>query len=208
VQVQHDASSEHGFNPITQAENNPFDTWSDAGSFRTTKTHLDPESPRISMFRQDTSESEQLPQSIAREESFGEFAMTVVMYNKKNGDELPGRARLDTGMTKNGVSRSHAEMLGYPIQPYTGDPCVVGDGSLYEPIGQVTMPFYFKDYRCAKTWWLEFIVFPDGAPFDICLGRRFISLADLLKRNPEALPVEFRKLTASKFPVGVKSSRR
>ncbi len=122
-----------------------------------------------------------------------------ILIKKESGQGLPGRARLDTGMTRNAVSESVALMLGYPIGGYSGDPCVVADGSFYYPIGQVTLPFHFVNFRTAQTWHVEFIVFPEGSPFDICLGRRFISLADLLKRNPEALPVEFRKYKPGKF---------
>lgn len=121
------------------------------------------------------------------------------MYEKESGQKVPGRARLDTGMTCNAIRQSHALMVGYPIEVYNGPPCIVGDGTLYSPIGQVTVPFHFVNSGTAKTWHVEFLVFPEGSPFDICLGRRFISVANLLKRNPEALPVAFYKMTPSKF---------
>ena len=140
--------------------------------------------------------SEPLASSLVREESFGEFVMEI-QFKKESGQGLPGSARLDTGMTRNAVSESIARMLGYPIEDYNGGFCIVADGREFHPIGQVTIPFKFVHFRTAKTWHVEFVIFPEGSPFDICLGRRFISLADLLRPNPEALPVEFRKLTPS-----------
>lgn len=136
--------------------------------------------------------------SMSREESFGEFVYDIFIYEKESGQKIPGRARLDTGMTCNAVSYSQAVMLGYPIEPYDGEPCIVANGSLYDPIGQVKLPFHFVNARNEHIWRIDFIVFPDGSPFDLCLGRRFISLANLLKRNPQVAPVEFRKLDPRK----------
>lgn len=200
VQVDDDAQSVHSFHPITEAKRNPFHTFTDEEDEDSgTRLRTDPEQRAASPSHENRQES--LPQvvSMSREESFGEFVMDVFMYEKESGQKLPCRARLDTGMTRNAISHSHAVMLGYEFDEYRGDPCIVADGSLYRPIGQVTLPFHFVSFRTAKTWKVEFIVFPDGSPFDICLGRHFISLADLMKRNPEALPVEFRKLKTSKF---------
>lgn len=121
------------------------------------------------------------------------------MFGKESGHKVPGRARLDTGMTLNAIRESLVLMVGYPIEDYNGPPCIVGDGALYTPIGQVTVPFHFVNSGTAKTWQVEFLVFPETSPFDICLGRKFISIANLLKRNPEALPVAFSRLSASKF---------
>lgn len=199
-QVGDDAQSVHSLHPITEAESNPFDISTTAD-----KDVVPEDEPRTEQqFDGESSgkrrQSQPQLKLVSREESFGEFVMDICLYEKESGQKLPGRARLDTGMTRNAVSHSHARMLGYPIEEYTDDPCIVADGTQYTPIGQVTLPFHFVTFRTAKTWRVEFIVFDDACPFDVCLGRRFISLADLLKRNPEALPVEFRKLTSSMIP--------
>lgn len=193
MQVGDDAQSVHGSHPITEAKNNPF------GIFTDEDTDTAPGGPPDSdQHAEYASHEDRGEVSVSREQSFGEFVMDVFMYEKESGEKLPGSARLDTGMTLNAVSYSQALLLGHPIEEYKGDPCVVADGSFYRPIGQVTIPFKFVSFRTAQTWRVEFIVFPEGSPFDICLGRRFIWVADLLKRNPEALPVEFRKLKPSK----------
>lgn len=198
LQVGDDAQSVHNFHPITEAKTNPFRSFTDEETDTVAEEELNLEQPVDSP--SDGNRRMSLPQmiSMSRESSFGDFVMDVFI-KKESGQGLPGRARLDTGMTRNAVSKSVALMLGYPIDEYNGDPCIVADGSFYYPIGQVTLPFHFVNFRTAQTWHVEFIVFPEGSPFDICLGRRFISLADLLKRNPEALPVEFRKLKPGKF---------
>ncbi len=195
-QVSDGAESVHNLHPITEAENNPFHI-SDAADEELV-SEVEPQAERRFDGESGGKRRQSLPQlmSVSREESFGEFVMDICLYEKESGQKLPSRARLDTGMTRNAVSHSHARMLGYPIEEYTDDPCIVADGTQYTPIGQVTLPFHFVTFRTAKTWRVDFIVFPDSCPFDVCLGRRFISLADLLKRNPEALPVEFRKLTS------------
>lgn len=199
MQVGDDAQSEHSLHPITEAERNPFSTPTDAGP--ATAAEKEPEQKQQEDTRRygDRRTSQPQRMTVSREGSFGEFVMDISMYEKDSGRKIFGRARLDTGMTSNGVSRSQAMMLGYPIVEYTGDPCIVADGSLYHPIGQVTLPFHFVTFRTAKTWHVEFIVFPDDSPFDLCLGRRFISLADLLKRNPEALPLAFENLKSGKL---------
>jgi hypothetical protein len=197
-QVGDDAQSVYSLHPITEAESNPFGT--SASTDEDVAAEGEPQSEQ--QFDAESSgerrQSQPQPHPMSREESFGEFVMDICLYEKESGQKLPGRARLDTGMTRNAVSYSHALMLGYPIEKYKDDPCIVADGTKYEPIGQVTLPFHFVTFRTAKTWRVEFIVFPDGCPFDVCLGRRFISLADLLKRNPEALPVEFKKMSSRK----------
>jgi hypothetical protein len=199
MQVGDDAQSVHSFHPILEAETNPFDTSTDETAITDVAPGSpvqDPQTGRPTS-RQERRNSEPKISVLSREESFGDFVMDV-LFKKETGHGLPGRARLDTGMTRNAVSRSVADMLGYPIEEYKGDPAVVADGSIYYPIGQVTIPFSFMNVA-AKTWYVEFIVFPEGSPFDVCLGRRFILLANLLKRNIEALPVEYRKLSPSKF---------
>jgi hypothetical protein len=187
----------HSYHPITEAENNPFDATLDEDTDSELAPRNEAQPPEYNCERRSS-----LPLTLAmtREQSFGEFVMDISMYGKDNESKLQRRARLDTGMTGNAVNLSLAKSLGYPIQEYDGDPCVVGDGSLFEPLGQVMLPFHFVTFQTAKTWNVEFLVFPDESPFDMCLGRRFISLANLLKRNPEALPVQFRKLERRKSP--------
>ena len=187
----------HSFHPITEAERNPFGISTDVDEDMAAERETQIEQQFTSESSGDRRLSQ--PQLISREESFGEFVMDICMYEKESGNKLPGRARLDTGMTFNAVSHSHALMLGYPIEEYKDEPCIVADGTQYQPIGQVTLPFHFVNFRTAKTWRVEFIVFTDHCPFDVAFGRRFISLANLLKRNPEALPVEFRKLKSCKY---------
>jgi hypothetical protein len=123
---------------------------------------------------------------------FGEFVEDVSLV-KVDGQELPGLVRLDTGMTLNAVSYSVTLLLGYPIEEYNGGPFVVVDGSEWPLMGQVVIPFNFVDFRSTQMWYIKCIVF-DEFPYDICLGRGFISESGLLKRPPGALPVELKKL--------------
>lgn len=194
IEVVDDAESEHNLHPITQATRNPFITSPPVGTVSPVKGNQEPEPQIDSPSPEDSMETELKVGSMSREESFGEFVYDIFIYEKESGQKIPGRARLDTGMTCNAVSYSQAVMLGYPIEPYDGEPCIVANGSLYDPIGQVKLPFHFVNARNEHIWRIDFIVFPDGSPFDLCLGRRFISLANLLKRNPQVAPVEFRKL--------------
>lgn len=187
----------HSLHPIIAAKKNPFgfdtdeDTDEDPDAAPTGAPDHDQQGGSAS--RVDRRES--LPQlmPISREQSFGEFVMEIIMYEKESCEKQPACARLDTGMTHNAISYPIARRLGYPIEEYLGA-CVVADGTDFHPPGQVTIPFKFVHFKTAKTWWLTFIIFPEGAPFDICLGRRFIMRAALLKPNPEALPVHFRGL--------------
>lgn len=192
----------HSFHPIIAAKKNPFgietDEDTDEDPDAAPKGAPDQDQRAGSASHVDRRESLTQLVPISREQSFGEFVMDVFVYEKESGEKQPACARLDTGMTLNAVSYPIARLLGYPIEEYQGDPCVVADGSNYHPIGQVTIPFKFASFKTAKTWRVQFIVFPEGSPFDICLGRRFINLANLLKRNPEALPVHFRGLKPGK----------
>ncbi|KAF7514120.1 hypothetical protein GJ744_004445 [Endocarpon pusillum] len=197
IEVDDDAKSVHSTHPITQAERNPFGTSTDEDADQGSAAELQETAPEANS----TSHKERrgsYPQfsSMYREASFGEFVEDIQL-EKGSGEKMPGRARLDTGMTRNAVSHSVALMLGYPIEAYTGDPCIVADGTEFYPLGQVVLPFHFVNFQTAKTWHIEFIVFPDESPFDVCLGRRFISRANLLKRNPEALPVAFSHKNSS-----------
>jgi hypothetical protein len=196
MQVGDDAQSVHSFNPITEAHKNPFGISEEVA--RDTAAECGPSSEQQAG-SPSAGDTWHQHVSLSRETSFGEFVTDIFMYEKGSGEKVPGRARLDTGMTCNAIRYSHAQMVGYPIEQYKGDPCKVGDGRLFDPLGQVTIPFHFVNSGNARQWHVEFIVFPEESPFDICLGRRFISLANLLKRNEEALPVEFPKLKPSKF---------
>jgi hypothetical protein len=206
LKVSDDAESVHSFHAIIAAKKNPFGIQTDEETDEDTDGNTDAAPEGVvdqdeqagSASHVDSTESPPRLMPISREQSFGEFVMDVFMYEKESGENLRGCARLDTGMTLNAVSYPMARLLGYPIEEYQGDPCVVADGSFYHPIGQVTIPFKFVSFRTAQTWRLQFIVFPEGSPFDICLGRRFINLANLLKRNPEALPVHFVDLRSGK----------
>ncbi|ERF75936.1 hypothetical protein EPUS_01302 [Endocarpon pusillum Z07020] len=191
IEVDDDAKSVHNPHPITQAERNPFGTSTDENADQASAAELQETAPEAnSTSHRERRESYPRFSSMYREASFGEFVEDIQL-EKGSGEKMPGRARLDTGMTRNAVSHSVALMLGYPIEEYTGDPCIVADGTEFSPLGQVVLPFHFVNFQTAKTWHIEFIVFPDESPFDVCLGRRFISQANLLKRNPEALPVAF-----------------
>lgn len=199
IEVAEDAQSEHHLHPITEATKNPFGNPPplDTESAAEWDPEPEPEPQSSSPSQEDSRDSEPEVNSISREESFGEFVYDILMYEKDSNQKIPGRARLDTGMTCNAVSLPQALMLGYPIEEYKGDPCIVADGSTYNPVGQVKLPFHFVNARNEHIWRIDFIVFPDGCPFDLCLGRRFISLAKLLKRNPQVAPVEFRRLKPS-----------
>ena len=194
LQVDDDTRSVHSFHPITESKINPFGVLPEV-----VNTDAAAEEEQQSGIKEERRKSMPLTTQMSREESFGDFVMDVLIEGKESKQNLPCRARLDTGMTGNAVSHAQALMLGYPIQEYDGDPYIMADGSLYEPIGQVSLPFHFVNFRTAKTWYMDFIVFPDSSPFDLCLGSRFIALASLLKRKPEALPVEFRKLKPRKI---------
>ncbi len=184
TQVDDDTQSIQSLHPITQAERNPFSNPTDEDAEEAV-AEQPPDTDQV-----ERRESYPRFSSMYREASFGEFVEDI-LFEKGNGQKLFGRARLDTGMTLNAVSKSQALMLNCPIEEYAGDPCIVANGGEFYPLGQVVLPFRFVNFLTAKTWHIEFIVFPDEAPFDICLGRRFISRANLLKRNPEALPVAF-----------------
>lgn len=200
MQVDDDAKSVHNPHPITQAERNPFGTSTDEDADQASAAELQETAPESnSTSHRERRESYPRFSSMYREASFGEFVEDIRL-EKGSGEKMPGRARLDTGMTRNAVSHSVALMLGYPIEKYTGDPCIVADGTEFYPLGQVVLPFHFVNFQTAKTWHIEFIVFPDESPFDVCLGRRFISQANLLKRNPEALPVAFSQKKPRKPP--------
>lgn len=148
------------------------------------------------LFGADQRESQTLLLSMRRESSFTE---DICVYEKNTFEKFLFRARLDTGMNGNFVKRSQAMLLGYPIEEYTGIPCIGINGSDYYPEGQVTLPFHFKSFHSARTWRVEFLVVTDDAPFDMALGIEFISHADLLRRTREALPVTFRKVDSSEF---------
>ena len=201
MQVDDDAKSVHSLHPITQAEQNPFGTSTDEDADQAAEAEA-PETAPEANSTSPMERRESYPQfsSMYREASFGEFVEDIRL-EKGSGEKMSGRARLDTGMTRNAVSHSVALMLGYPIEKYTGDPCIVANGTEFHPLGQVVLPFNFVNVLTAKTWYIEFIVFPDESPFDVCLGRRFISKANLLKRNPEALPVAFGYKNPGKPPL-------
>jgi hypothetical protein len=80
------------------------------------------------------------------------------------------------------------------MEEYNGGPVLVADGSSFIPKGKVVLPFTFVGFRSTQMWNIDFIVFADDLPYDICLGRRFISLSGLLKPPSGALPVGFRKI--------------
>jgi hypothetical protein len=202
LKVNDDAASVHSSHPIIAAKKNPFgiDTDEDTDEDPDAAPKGAPHQAQHSGLASHVDRRESLPQfmPISREWSFGEFVLDVFVYEKESGEKHPACARLDTGMSLNAVSYSVARLLSYPIEDYLGEPCLVADGSEYHPIGQVTIPFKFANVLTARTWRLDFIVFPEGSPFDICLGRQFIKHANLLKPNPEALPVHFRDLKPGK----------
>jgi hypothetical protein len=113
------------------------------------------------------------------------IGLDAVYFEGASGQKLTGRLQRDTGMIHNAVTHSRALLLGYTIEQYNGDPCIVANGSSYHPIGQVTLTFHFVNFRNKQPWQVEFLVFPDRAPFDICLGRRFLYSKRLL--NAEAV---------------------
>lgn len=182
IKVRDDAESVHIFHPITGEDENPFRTSLDS----VRSAPVEGASPL---------EHREFP--FTRETSFGEFARDIAMLEKESGQKMFGRARLDTGMTFNAIRQGLTLKLRYAIEDCNDVSCIVGDGTEFRPLGRVTIPFHFVNSGNAKTWDLEFVVFPDEAPFDVCLGRRFISSAHLLKSNDEALPVKFRPLSAA-----------
>jgi hypothetical protein len=79
------------------------------------------------------------------------------------------------------------------MEEYNGGPVLVADGSSFIPKWKVVLTFTFVGFRSTQMWNIDFIVFADDLPYDICLGRRFISLSGLLKPSG-ALSVGFRKM--------------
>ena len=118
-----------------------------------------------------------------------DFAETIKILD--NDKEVVMRALLDTGMRMNAIARDKAVKSEFLIEPYKGPALKDADGPDFCPTGVVNLLFYFKGYRSAKTWNLEFVVFEDP-PFDIALGSAFIKHAGLLKRNDVALPVQYK----------------
>ena len=166
-QVLDDASSVHQteIDPITEAYENPFDP------------------------RSESTESPVVDSPVGTEYGFAE---DIFIKKPEGSDKLFMRARLDTGMEDNAMSKECADQTGIEIMPYTGSDLLAAEGTAH-PLGQLEVPLYFENFRAAKTWKVRFIILPDP-PFDVAFGRVFISKADLLKRNPEALPLEHRKL--------------
>ena len=90
----------------------------------------------------------------------------------------------------NAIHLEKARSSGFRILEYTGPRLKDADGPEFDALGKVDLQFYFKSYRSARTWTLEFVVLRDP-PFDVALGSAFIKHAGLLKRTEPALPMAF-----------------
>lgn len=104
--------------------------------------------------------------------------------------EHPMRALLDTGTRMNAIHLENVQKSGFPTLKYTGPRLRDADGPDFDHLAKSDLQFYFKSYRSAKTWTLEFVVLRDP-PFNVALGNAFIKHAGLLKRSNAILPMAF-----------------
>lgn len=111
--------------------------------------------------------------------------IAVLLHEEK----LFMRARLDPGMENNVISEGKALETGFDIEPYTGPDMIVGNGDMLRPVGYIELQFHFQRVQTAKSWKLRLLVIPNDPPFDVALGRDFISKAKWRVRPIEPLPI-------------------